>query len=425
MLKKKLPGSILMYVVFIIILVTLLFFELIHYFEVFSSHITRVEAQSKAIADINSALLVELNRSATTDDQSKMNISEFLNDSLNPPEVNSMMWGLFKFIRVQKMVFNKSYHKLVLCGNNSVEKINYCLYLVNKKEALYLTGNSIINGNAFLPAAGVKTTHLSGSEATGKPQMNGQVFLSDGHLPFIEGRNSNPFFVPDRLLLDDTLYERMSFSELQTDTIINSFSGQTIMVESEDAMFLSDLCLHGNVILYSESEIIVYPSSSFMDIILIAPIIKIKSGFSGILQCFASDSLIIEENCHINMPSILCLHELKPGENKGIMQIKDSSVVEGIVLGLIEDKSDKEFKIVIEKSVKISGLLYCEGGIDLKGEITGKVCCDHFVLNTPSSKYINYIEDAMITQSTELNPIINILNYDSLTYQGMVIKEMQ
>jgi len=136
------------------------------------------------------------------------------------------------------------------------------------------------------------------------------------------------------------------------------------------------------------------------------------------------NSLIVEQETHLNFPSILCLNVTPGTLNKGCLEIDGSSTIEGAILGIRQDSVEKELSIRIGCMTKITGQVYSEGSLEINGEVIGSIYCDHIVLNTPSSKYINYLENVKISTRLNSELVINLVENDNNKTHNRAIKEL-
>ena len=75
------------------------------------------------------------------------------------------------------------------------------------------------------------------------------------------------------------------------------------------------------------------------------------------------------------------------------------------------DVQKKATNIQLSDGSSVEGLVYSKGYIDFKGNITGSLYCNGFILRTPSAVYENHLLNASIN-STEL-PEFYVGNFPS------------
>ncbi len=80
--------------------------------------------------------------------------------------------------------------------------------------------------------------------------------------------------------------------------------------------------------------------------------------------------------------------------------MKNSSLMGVIFTNQSEFASDlQQTLITIEKEALLTGQLYADGFVDIKGEVRGTIWCNKFLLKTNSSVYENHLLDAIIDRS--------------------------
>ncbi len=311
-------------------------------------------------------------------------------------------WGVFDLITSKSIQKGNAKTLMALSGSGFDSATCCALYLEDDDKPLSVCGATLIKGHCFLPKAGIKRAYIEGENFTGSKMTEGTVENSKKQLPEIEQAlitELKTYFTGECIHAGDSV---MNIDEQGLrDTVYNSFGKKTIFLISGENIKLTNRKIGGNIVLISTKKITISDDCSLEDVLVFAPKIEIEDGFTGNLQVFASDSLLIGKECKLNYPSAIgVLSIVSDSVAKPNALIKDQTIIEGVVLGYQDETNEKKsLSVSIDKGVKITGQVYCNGSLDLKGSVFGTVMCKRFVLTTSSSVYENELLDAVIDNS--------------------------
>ena len=324
-------------------------------------------------------------------------------------DIQSTYWGAYE--KVQLISSNKKnrFSKIALVGG--IKENRPALYLKENNQPLIVVGNTVIRGDGFLPKQGVKAGNIAGNSYYGDRLVYGKIVNSNEQLPHPPVLSK----LNDQLRQLEENTELAPFS-LQREIQSNSFLNTTKHLYSNDIIDLTNSSLIGNIIVQSEKAIIVDPSSSLKDIILIAPKIEIRDGVISTFQAIATYSITVGKNCHLKYPSALIL---KPEESKGNdfeskqLYVGENSTLKGLVLYL-NNTEQKNFKpqIFFEKGSRMYGEVFCEANLELKGAVYGSVYTSGFISSEFGSIYLNHLFNAEISATALHN------NYVGLAFEN-------
>jgi hypothetical protein len=301
-------------------------------------------------------------------------------------------WGLFEIGKAG--AFSKS-DTVIKCLEFGYRlKNDFALYLADQGRPLLLGGKTFIKGDCFLPEAGVKRAFVDGQFFTGKELVNGKIQKSNASLPEINSE------LKDRLF---KIFKENGFSEYQeqtlTDSLINSFFNKTVLIVHDNSQLLLRKYLEGNIILYSRKSLVIDSSCRLNNILIFAPAVTISDGFTGSVQVFAKDSLIIGENCFLKYPSALGLFKSAVLNKQPFIQVGKNSTVKGIIFTSQEIFDQEGTKVSMKEGSLLEGQLYADGFAELQGTVYGSIACNKFTLKTASSVYENHLLNATIDNS--------------------------
>lgn len=322
------------------------------------------------------------------------------NDSVT---INKKDWGAYEMV-VIKAHSGKQFKALIgMIGNGMYKNEKNGLYLADQDKPLSLCGETILQGISYLPKAGVKRAYVEGKSYTGEQLVYGVSKESKKDIPPFRKTLLEKIF--SSLDNGKTLFSNEhsdSLSQIITsyDSIHNSFSNPPLFLQSPDLVDISNKSISGNVVIQSGRKIYVQKSAALKDIILLAPSIEFESGFQGSLQAFASDTLIIGEKVKLQYPSVAGVFRKEKRGSNSVLLMHEEATLQGTLMGYEEkEENGKGLRIQVDKDCKITGWIYCNGALDLKGKVYGSVFCKKFILITPSSVYENHL------LNVEINPL--------------------
>ena len=176
---------------------------------------------------------------------------------------------------------------------------------------------------------------------------------------------------------------------------------------------------YSNIVVQSSSAIVIGASCFLENVILIAPKVSFESGFKGVVQVIASDTVLLSDSVVLNYPSSICL---LGDATFPFVQLNPYSLIKGIVF--VDNKQltrGYNPNIRIEKKAEIYGQVYCNGAVELKGNIKGSSYVDRFVLKTTSSYYENHLLDVSITRDGFSPSFLGIDIFSNMNKKGIIV----
>lgn len=313
-------------------------------------------------------------------------------------ELSRDSWGVFDLCKVRAKEKHQQLSKIFLSGGYNPEMNNMALFLADQKRPLSICGDTRIIGDCFLPSAGVKRTIIDGRMFTGNQSIEGKVRYSGPELPALHNDLSNKshgYFISRYILENGN--KIIEWEEVDENVMENSFYNDPIIIYSPARITLSHIGLESNIIVISEKCITVEAGCVIEDVILSAPSIIINRGFKGAVQCFATDSLLLWDSCHLNYPSALVLSNIH-STTSVFCKIYCGSKISGIIISnTYHNPKSKNPVLVIEQTALVEGQLWCNSFLEMSGGIHGSAYVKSFYLKTPSSIYENHLLDAVFS----------------------------
>ena len=298
-------------------------------------------------------------------------------------------WGLFDRLLIEAHDGSFTSSKHVIIGYRSREQSSLALYVSSSSpNALTLVGDARIYGNASVPQGGIKAGYYNREGYSGKQLIEGEIQASEKSLPLFGDDLARKIEDLKQLIASGS----QDFDQSIPDRMINRFTNSRKTYYSDDAI-LVDSYLDGNIVIISQSDITISSSAALDNVILVAPIIRVTSGFKGCLQAFATNEIILEKGVILKYPSALVVDSNQGGK----VTISDNCLCNGLVM--LSGENDTEGMIKIAKSAVINGQVVTTGKCDHEGTINGQLICTSLNILDGSGDHVNFLKDGVIDSS--------------------------
>ena len=391
----KLKAGALQYTIFISVVIALLVFGLISLTYV-NQKLRLKNSVFKEVVYLNEIAFHQI------ETRNNYSLEELTNENDISNSIKKRQWGIFDVVSVTSKKGKEEITKTAFVGGLQKEKP--VLYLQDMNQPLVLVGTTKIEGNAYLPEQGIKQGSIAGYSYVNNRLVYGNILKSNQRLTKSQALERVHNFKDSVLAQANNKVLEL----LENQRIINSFNRPTLMLSAEYPLELRTVNLTGNIIIQSTTKITIHTSAILNDVILIAPIIEIKEKVKGSFQAFAEKKIEVGNQAQLNYPSTLVLLEKKESVttqnqlNKEFNQIiiNDKSVIKGVV-SFLSTKVEGNYKpqILIEENAEITGEVYCDQNIELKGKVNGSVYTRGFIANQNGSTYVNHIYNGQILGS--------------------------
>jgi len=315
-------------------------------------------------------------------------------------ELQRKEWGLYEVAIARAFSGTEQFLEAAIVGRLPDTTDRTALWLADLDRPLALCGKTELRGTCYLPEAGLKRAYIEGQSYTGDRMVYGEIKKSERFLPKL-----NEALI-DKLqkLLNAEFSETDSLGDismlLENDSLSHSFLKRPLCFYSATPLDLSGKSLSGQITLVSGSAITVSAETRLNGVLLAAPRIVFKEGFSGRVQAVARDSMILEKGTQLLYPSVAALVAGPRSPEQAGMRVKEKSLVEGTVLAWrAQDDFRKQAVLSFGKETEVQGFVYSNGQLDLKGSVYGQVICNKFLLVTPSAVYEHHLLNAVIDRS--------------------------
>ncbi|MFC4816006.1 MULTISPECIES: hypothetical protein [unclassified Flavobacterium] len=397
MIFKRLRSGALQFTVFIAVLIALLLSGMILYAYTLGYFKQQSKASIENLQLANNGIASLLYQEKISTDTAKVQLREhgFLSESY------LSQWGSFQKAFVRTSNRKKVFEKVALISGIFNAKTSPTLCLKENYNPLTVVGQTIIKGNVFLPSQGVKPGYINGNSFYGGQLINGTVKVNGPKLP-----EFNVDFIKVLKGYFTTNQPSEPIGNLIQGIHSNSFRKATRLLYSNSEIIIDNVSVTGNFILKSDKVVHVKASAKLKDIIIIAPEVIIDDNVKGCFQVIASRTIRIGRGAELEYPSALVLINdnavSDSNENEAILQLAENAIVNGNVCFLkqYEQMSNFRTNVLFEKGVRVTGHVFCNGNLEIRGKISGAAFVNQFVVNEAGSVFVNHINNGTIENVT-------------------------
>jgi len=393
MIGLKVKAGALQLVLFISIIIALLLFGFLAFIHMQTKFDKQNDLVSETVRNaqkgIDFALLNPIALQDTT--------SLYINSEYKTIKLTKSYWGLFEKITAISKIKNYHFQKIALLGAASNIEEKVALQVEDYNKPLVLVGQTRIQGNAILPAQGVKPGYIAGVSYYGQQLIEGNIKVGT-KLPNFTREQKQQWESVFELPMNN---ENIVFVDLETQrTHQNSFKEKEHIIYSNGKISLIDVVLIGHIKVQSNTQITVSASTKLKDVLLVAPKIIIEKGVRGNFQAFANQEIKVEENVKLSYPSVLALIDSNNNLEapiKSKIEIGKQADIQGSVLFFAKNpKYNNDVQVLLEESSLVTGEVYCNQNLELKGSVFGTIYTANFIAKQSGSIYQNHIYNGTI-----------------------------
>ena len=321
------------------------------------------------------------------------------NGDADSVSIQKIFWGAYDVGIAQAFIQKDTLYKTFSIANTVDSAKWAAIYLKDDQRPLDLSGKTTIRGDAFIPPAGVNQAYVNNVAYTGDKQLiTGTKHNSDKTLPPLDSL---------RLIQFKELIAKGRANDvfvLKTDSLYNSFLvASNIINLGGKTTLISNTRLCGNIILFSDTSLTIDSTVRLSNVMIFAKSITVKSGFKGLCQLFATDSICIEPRCNFSYPSCLGILRFKPASvvsTQEKISLQKSDLFNGLIFTYEKGKTTVLPLIQIGSNVKVKGQIYSQGYLQFNdnAEVDGSVFTDKFLYHTTFTVYENYIVNTTINE---------------------------
>ncbi len=381
-LQTKIKAGALQYVVVLSLLIFFLMGMFILQAHYSNLHVDEVIIQERLSDHLSSAKVLLKDMPSLIDEEGSRELSLFVDSKVSLEVTN---WGVYKLVGIEAGFRHHQKKEIFLMGDDIWYENRPSLYLADHKRYLSLCGKTWIGGPAYLPALGVRRSYVDGVGYYREKVIQGEIRKSRTELPII--REDLRELFEEQWKLDFARDSVVQWEDINEERVVNSFNKPSLLIHSLEEIVLDQVELSGRIKVISDVAIKVLSSTKLKNCILIAPSIIFQRNCKLSCQVFARDYVEIGQESEFAYPSQIFMSG--PNVKKELI-LQDSVKFAGelVVLGKLQKKMPR---IKVKKDCKIEGFVYCDGIIEMEGDVAGSVYTNRFVLYTRSAMYENHL----------------------------------
>ena len=386
-LSLKVKAGALYYVIFISFILSLCITSLLiwRYLNIRSIK-TEIDYYQKK-DDLKSALVLYLTYPEKYQKTDSTEIDVF-EDSSSIVNIQRKSWGVLDVLKASTSYRDTVLSECVIAGNDLCNTDSIALWVPDKSQILYASGTTSITGNVRLSDKGIQKASIEGNVFKGEKIFSGRQMKSEPDLFQIAG------YIKQKIESSMNLDSLKEISNREDEPMPDNYNAPPYYYYFDDDIQISGFSAHGKIGILAKKSVYIRKDNKLDGVLVVADKINVEDGFSGKVQLFARDTLIIGANTNFKYPSFIVLYN--QNVNPVYMEISDSTKINGDILVYQEEKSTKEPFLKIGKGALVRGQVYVKGTINLIGRINGSLYCNEFYLKTRKAFYINHLLDNQI-----------------------------
>ncbi|CAN5280291.1 hypothetical protein BH09BAC6_BH09BAC6_10830 [soil metagenome] len=312
-------------------------------------------------------------------------------NSADSVSLQRVFWGMYD-IGISKAFDQKDTLYKTFTIASTIDSSKWAaLYSTDQDRSIAVSGKTMINGDAYIPRAGITTAFVDNKAYEGdKRLITGVKHQSEKVLPDLDKRRLEEF---------KSLFHVAHGSDstlLQSDSIQQSFLIPPRYINfKKKVQTIKNLKLRGNIVLFSDTTLIIDSTVILDNVMVFAKAITVKRGFHGKCQFFASDSIRVKPNCHFDYPSCLGVlrFNISKVANTAKIVLEGNSTINGIVFTYDAQKNNLQPSISLGPNVKVIGQIYSQGVLEYKDdiEIDGSIFTSRLIYKSTYTLFENYL----------------------------------
>jgi len=350
---------------------------------------TDLRTEEKLSRNLNSCLSLVLKDDPVTGSAQQKAIDLF-GQGDDSAYIREEAWGVYQVAAVEVRDGGRVRQKNFFFGSLLPANMDGCLYLAEHQRSLSIVGSTLLTGKAYLPKGGIKPGYIDQRGYDHTTLVNGDIERSGESLPTL---NTGVIQYYAGLPAQDTAH---GAGDMLPAVLETSFHDSLRTIWGRGALTLSGSSLKGHILIVSDSLIDVNGDAHLENVLLSAPVIRFRSGFSGRVQAFGSDSVVTEDNCSFYYPSALVLSKRTGDTRQPRLIVGGNNLLEGLALSWCADGDKNKTYAEVKSGATIQGVLYVNGYLSLRGSVLGATLTDYFIYKSPAVIYENYLTDAIL-----------------------------
>lgn len=295
--------------------------------------------------------------------------------------IERRLWGLYELVRVASEYGRVAQTRMLGLSVPYKERCN--LWYLDNRSSLTATGDTNLHGRLLLPQNGIVYGQMQSVFFSGETIERSNIARSSNRMPTIL-----PYI---RKHLEELSDKNGTYADnVLPDSMYVSFRDDVYTIRPDDGLVAGRI-LGGNIMVFGD-KIHIDASSRLDDVLIIGNTITIGDGFTGSLQAFARDSVMIGESAALKYPSGIYA--------RSYVEVGERTEVNGYVICDFAGEPDlKKPNGRMARTSKVRGLVWNSGIMQLQGIVSGAVFLNKAVYYAPHGYYQNMLYDATILEN--------------------------
>nr|WP_315424092.1 hypothetical protein [uncultured Pedobacter sp.] len=316
---------------------------------------------------------------------------DLFGDQTDSVLIDKKKWGIFTLATVKSFVQADTLRRSFMMG---LETTNDALavYLSDEDRPLSVSGDTRITGNVEVPKAGMRKSYVESRPYSGDQLVYGKISDSKRTLGGLEKKWITE--IEEKLDFDPSALPTLTADDEQ----VSFFTP----AKEFDVSGLAKMngSLSGHITLYSDTVVKISADAKLDNTVIYAKAIVVADGFKGNCQLFARDSITVGNNVVLSYPSVLGLVSQEKMVDQAKIVLGNDVLFNGIIFSYEPKRSALQTLVALGENTIVKGEVYVTGLLKLakKVKVEGKVSCNRFIMQTPTTLYENFLVDVTLNR---------------------------
>jgi hypothetical protein len=316
---------------------------------------------------------------------------DLFGDQTDSLHITKKKWGIFTLATVKSFVLSDTLRRSFMMGFETSNDA-LAVYLSDEDRPLSVSGDTRITGDVEVPKAGMRKSYVESRPYSGDQLVYGKIRDSKRMLGGLEKKWITE--IEEKLDFDPSTLSTLKAGDEQ----VSFFAA----AKEFDVSGLTKVNnnLSGQITLYSDTTVRISADAKLDNTVIYAKSIVIADGFKGNCQLFARDSITVGNDAVLSYPSVLALISREKTVDQAKITLGSNVVFEGIILSYEPKRSALQTLVSLGEKTVVKGEIYATGLVKLekKIKVEGKVSCNRFIMQTPTTLYENFLVDVTLNR---------------------------
>lgn len=293
------------------------------------------------------------------------------------------LWGMYEVVQVGTVAPERSAVRLLGKVRESIYATT--LYVPENDRSFSLAGRTFVEGGLYLPENGITYVRMRSEFFQGKE-------IEEKRL-----KKSGRSFPEQELEVRRWLAEVLSFTgnkeARESSCLKRSFRKSLLWVRVKE--YMTGMHADGHIILFTPGDLFIEQDNHLENVIVVARKVEIADGFTGCMQVFARDSILLGDRVCLKPGSGLYISQQ---ENKAFLRLGEENELNGyVVIEQADSGSDTPRAVYYQpETSRVRGLVFVDGIAEVHGFVTGSLYARDCYYFAPEGYYSNMLYNAIL-----------------------------